>query len=561
MLAFLHIRNLATVSELEMEFAPGLNAITGETGTGKSVIMGALQALLGERAGKSIIRHGEKRCEIAAELALPESVPELTDRLARILDDAGVAPCRDERLRLRRVITPSSSRAYINDSLATLDVLQAVGNLLVDIHGPHDHQSLLGSACQLDLLDAFAELHERRRSCAETYQEEQECRREIDELRNLTVDQAEREILTHQLREIQQAELDPKEEQRLQEQYRTAANARDLIENANSCRQLLSENDESAVERLRPAVGKLEEMERLGGGDAAEFRERLEGVISQLDDLSGELTDFADRIELDGAELHQIESRLDEIQRLRRKYGGTVESALDRAQQLSERLNATEQRDERLQELNSRRTELQKEHQKWCAELTEQRREAAGELAEKIQEKLQNLGFADSRFHIEVAEKTPDSKGADRVEFNFAPNPGEGMLPLRKIVSSGEMARIMLGIKTVFTAVDQIPVLVFDEVDANIGGRTANQVARELGRIGSRHQIFCITHLPQIAAVATSHYRVDKNNFAGRTITEMQELDTEPRLHEIVRMMGGDENSETARRHARNMISTGSGNP
>ncbi len=537
-----------------MDFGSGLNAVTGETGTGKSVIMGALQALLGGRADKSMIRHGEKRCEITAEISLAEAVPELTENLTGILEQAGVCPCEDQQLLLRRVITPSSSRSYINNSAVNLDVLQAAGNLLIDIHGPHDHQSLLASGCQLELLDGFAELQEWRQACARAYRQQQDCRQEMKELRELTVDPAEHEILSHQLREIQQAELNPEEEKELHRQYRLAANARNLLDESEKCRQLLSESDDSAIERLRPAVAALETMTESGGEKIAELHAQLENVISQIDDISGELSEFADTVELDGGNLQSLETRLEEIQRLRRKYGGSVEAVLQRAQTLSERLAATEQRDQRLQELQKRLDSLEKEHLQHCEELSRRRRAAAEELAEKVQGKLCNLGFADCRFEINLEECDPGPKGADRVEFNFAPNPGEGILPLRKIVSSGEMARVMLGIKAVFTSVDQIPVLVFDEVDANIGGRTANQVARELARIGGRHQIFCITHLPQIAAAAANHYRVWKNSRDGRTVTDMQELDMDQRVNEIVRMMGGEETSETARRHAYDMI-------
>ncbi len=554
MLAYLHIRNLATVSQLEMEFCPGLNAITGETGAGKSVIMGALQALLGERAEKSLIRRGETRCEIAGEFALSQVDPTLAEHLQRVIEEAGAPPCQEARLWLRRVITPTSSRAYINDSPVTMEGLRAVGNFLVDIHGPHDHQSLLGSTCQLELVDAFAGLHDQRRQCEETFRELRQCRRQTEELCRNTVDLAEQEILAHQMREITDANLDTDEEKRLHEQYRTAANARTLIKNASDCRQMLSEGDGALVEQLRPCVGWLGEIARLAPESGGALEHKIEGIVEQIEELNHELRSFADTVELDAESLHQLEQRLEQIQSIRRKYGGTIEAVLARAEQLKERLDNSEMREERLRQLAAREKELQAQHQDCCRRLTRRRREAAGELAEQAQRKLQVLGFAEARFQIDIGEAEPGPRGADRAEFIFAPNPGEGILPLRKIVSSGEMARVMLGLKAVFSEVDQIPVLVFDEVDANIGGRTANQVAEELDRIGDRHQIFCITHLPQIAAAAKVHYRVDKKIAGGRTVTELHLLDTEQRLHEIVRMMGGDNNSEVARKHALTMI-------
>ncbi len=553
-LSFLHIRNLATVSELEIEFAPGLNVVTGETGAGKSLIMGALQALLGERADKSMIRHGESRCEIAAEFMVVDDDSESFEGLSRVLAAAGVASVEPGRLLVRRTLTPTSSRAYVNDSPVTLDILRAVGDCLVDIHGPHDHQSLLAAGCQLDLLDGFASLTELRKTCRDSFAQARECRREIEEIGRTSVDAAEGEILSHQLREIRQAALDPDEERRLHEQYRAAANSRSLIENAENCRQALSEADDSVVERLRPCVAMLDEIAQLHAERGPALLASLESVVGQIDELARDLGEFADLVELDGDSLRTVEERLEQIQRLRRKYGGTVEDVLRRADRLAERLAASEQREERLRELAQTERELTEGHLANCAELSRRRRAAAGELADRVSEKLRVLGFEDCRFEVSLSEAEPGPRGADRAVFMFAPNPGEGILPLRKIASSGEAARVMLGIKTVFSAVDRIPVLVFDEVDANIGGVTANQVAVELARLGRSHQIFCITHLPQIAAAGDSHYRVVKMVEDRRTLTEIHRIEADERLSEIVRMMGGQDGSKVARQHAKAMI-------
>lgn len=554
MLSFLHIRNLATVSELEMEFAPGLNAITGETGTGKSLIMGALQALLGERTEKSIIRQGENRCEIAAELQIPNKPHDLRSELEQIIERVGAESCKDGKLLLRRVITPANTRAYINDSTTTLDGLKAIGNLLIDIHGPHDHQSLLNPGCQLELLDSFAELDNLRNDCQRTFMELQACQEKITELQKNSPDEAEREIFTHQLREIEAAQLDTEEEQRLHSQYQIASNARKLVENAEHCRCLLNENEDSAVEKLRPGVTLLDEISEIKQETGSELLNRIESIIEQIEELARDLAGFTDQIELNSESFVQIEERLELIQKLRRKYGGSINAVLDRAEQLRQHLESTENQEEKLKKLETEQKQLIETHAEQCEELSRRRKAAAEQLAVEIEAKLQNLGFNHCQFEIKLEPVRPGIKGADRAVFSFAPNPGEGIMPLRKIASSGEAARVMLGIKTVFSAVDRVPILIFDEVDANIGGLTANQVAAELNKIAADRQIFCITHLPQIAAAANSHYKVTKEINQQRTLTGMETLDSGLREKEIVRMMGGDEKSKPAIEHARNMI-------
>lgn len=553
MLEALHIKNLATVSELEVHLAPALNVLSGETGAGKSVILGAIQHLLGARADKTLIRRGETSCQVTGFFRFDDATGTL-ESIENVLAETGAPGCEEGQLILGRVISDSGSRAYVNSSPVALRVLRQLGDLLVDIHGPNDHQSLLRPKCQLELLDSFGELSSRCQECAQLYRQRLEATRKLEDLRTESLSPAEAELLRHQLDEIDAAQLLPEEEGKLSERFRIGSHARRIIEIASQCQRGLSESEGCITDQLSDYVRLLQEVAEIDPEQGGDFLERLETVSTQLSELAGDLEGFAESLELNQQELEEIEQRLDLIQRLKRKHGGDVEHVLQRATELRAKLDSVDSREQRIAAAEQEVGRAEKQHMAVCRDLSRRRRQAAAKLAKGITAKLKSLGFEQSDFEIDFTDTEPGACGIDRVEFNFAPNPGEDMLPLRKIASSGEIARVMLAAKTVLSAADQVPVLMFDEVDANIGGRVALAVADELAGLGISHQVLCISHLPQIAARAARHFEVGKNVEQKRTLTSITELDEEGRINELSRMMGASEDSEAARRHALEML-------
>ena len=554
MLQALHIKNLALVVELDVEFGDGLNTITGETGAGKSLIMGAVQLLLGGRVGPGVIRTGEKQCEVSAVIALGGTFAGLAARLDTMLEESGLPPLEDGELVLRRVVTPSGSRAYVNGALVNNSLLRTIGTLLVDIHGPHEHQSLLSPRCQLDLLDAYAHLRELVAESAARHAELVAAQTTLDEARAETVLPEEAELLRFQLREIEDANLDSDEEKEVVERHRVASHAQTLLEWTSQCREGILEADESVIDHLAQFVRLIAEIEQTDPEHGASFREQVEGAVSMLQELAADMASYEDSIDLDPAALQSMEERMSVIQQMKRKYGPTVGDALATGERIRTKLDVFERREERLQELGQAIDEARRAHLAVCTRLSEARRDQAVKLGKAISDKLRHLGFRQGSFTVGVEDAEPSATGADRVEFGFAPNPGEPVLPLRQVASSGEMARVSLAIKTVLTDADSVPILIFDEVDANIGGRVAVVVADELLRIGRRHQVVSITHLPQIAAAGTTHFEVTKHVSGERTITDMRPLRDEEREAEIIRMLGANRSSEAAVGHARELL-------
>jgi len=552
----LHIRNLALVVELDIEFGAGLNAVTGETGAGKSLILGAVQLLLGGRAAAGLIRTGETQCEISAVLRLGEDYGELQRAVATQLEEGGLPGCEDSCLLLRRVVAASGSRVFVNGSPTTVGFLRDLGALLVDIHGPHEHQSLLRPQCQLSLLDAFAGLGEQAQACATAYRAWQEAQDRLAAELARGIDPGEVDLLRHQLREIDGAELQPDEEEQLIERHHVASHAQRLAEIADQCRTGLAETDGCITDQLSLFVRLLNEVESLDAERGAVFSGQLAGIVESVQELSVDLSSYGDSLDLDPEQLQILEERLNLIQKLKRRYGGTVEDALLAADEMRDQLDAFDSRTERVGELQQQVVAAKRCHLQTCEILTTARGAASGQLAEAIRDKLHRLGFLQSRFAVTVCEADPGPLGADRIEFGFAPNPGEAMQALRKIASSGEMARVMLAVKTVLSSADHIPVLIFDEVDANIGGIIAVTVAEELAAIGQRHQVFSITHLAQIAAAGHRHFQVAKRIDGDRTVTTMLPLEGADREREIMRMLGAESDSTTARNHARELLAS-----
>ena len=550
MLESLHIRNLALVTTLDLDFSAGLNVITGETGAGKSLIIGAIQLLAGGRSTPAVIRKGEKSCEAAAVVNLSSAQPTLRAAIDEKLETAGLPPCEEDRLLLRRVITESGSRAYVNATPVTVGLLRDIGVLLIDIHGPHDNQSLLLGSHQLELLDTYAGNQQLLLECRRRHGEVCEARRQLDDLEHEGLNPEEADLLKHQLKEIKEAELQPGEDVELVKKYKLGENSRRLGELTAGSSQALASGDNSILDQLTDIIRALRELESLDPDNGPQFPEQLVSIYDQIQTLAEQLDDYAQELTLDPAEFQELEERLELVQKLKRKYGPSLEDVFSTQERIKERLQKILGRGELTQELRQKLADATAAMADVCRKLSEARAKAAGPLSEAITAKLRHLGFNKAAFQIRLTEAQAGPTGADGCEFMFAPNIGEDLQPLRSTASSGETARVMLAVKTVLSEADAVPILVFDEIDANVGGRVAGTVADELRAVARHHQVFSITHLPQIAAAAENHYLVEKHIENDRTITGMTALDKEARTRELIRMLGADEDSQAAAQHA-----------
>ncbi len=537
MLRSLRIKNLALIDDLTWELHEGFNILTGETGAGKSILIDGLNLLLGVRADKTLIRSGETQCFVEAEISISS---EKAAQLNLILEQIGAELCDEGRLILKRSLgTTGSNRQFVNGSPTTLQSLQHVGDLLVDVHGPHDHQSLLSTDQQLQMVDAYGKLEPQRSAFRVVYQQ---VRKTEELLQSLEMSEREKndkiERLRHLVDEIRQANLRPGEDLEVEQNYRLASNSRQLIESANHIHGLLSEAENAVFLQLAQVERRLQAWEKVDSGMSA-IAEPFRTAVLQLQVFDGEIQSFAEKIDLDATQMQTLENRVNLIQSLKRKYGQTLEEILTLAEESENQLKTLESREEEIQRLLIEKGRLEKESQKLAEKLSETRRKVAVPLAEKIQKELRGLGFAKGHFQIDLVQGPLTNSGVDRIEFIFSPNQGESPRPLRAIASSGEMARVMLAVKSTLAEVDEVPILVFDEVDANVGGETATQVGLKLRGLGKSHQVLCITHLPQVAAQGEAHFKVEKCVEKGRTLTKLENLSGKNRVQEIARMLGG----------------------
>lgn len=547
MLTRLSVRNLAIVESADVEFGGGLTVITGETGAGKSVLMGALELVLGARADASTVRDGAKEARIEAEFAVPGVVD-------AFLDAAGLPPCEDGVLLVRRAISATGGgRVHVNDAATTVQTLRALGKLLVDVHGPNDHQSLLEEGFQRGVLDAHGRLD--TSAYAAAWARLADLRAQRADLQGDDADVAETcERLRYAVDELDAAQLTPEDDDELPARHAAAAHAAEILDCANAATAALSEADDSAAAALVGAGARVREMARFHEAAGA-WGETIERLTVEVQELAQEIADSASRLDADPEALQALDDRLSLVQRLKRKYAcPDVAALLALRDERARRLADLEGRGARLAALADEIAAAEAAVRAAGAKLTAARTKAAAWLARAVTKELHGLGFLRAGFDVSLAPHAPDATGCDAVDFLFAPNPGEAARPLREIASTGEIARVMLAVKTVVAEHDAIPVLVFDEIDSNIGGEVGRAVGEKLRAVARHHQVIAITHLPQSAVYGARHLAVAKAVSGGRTRSTIQPLEGEARVAEIARMLGGTSLTSVVEQHARELL-------
>jgi DNA repair protein RecN (Recombination protein N) len=559
MLAELRIVNFALIEQLSLQFQSGFIVLTGETGAGKSLLIDAIALLVGGRASTDQIRSGEAEAQLEASFHLPDTHP-LLHRL-RLHEIIGQ---NESELILRRVLSRSGRhRVYINGNLCPQRVLEELGGTLVDIHGQHEQQSLLATARQLDALDAFGRLLELRERYGQAYQRWKELCLQRDALQCDLVDRTRREeLLRFQVREIEQAGLLPDEEEQLHNERRRLVHAHRLKELAHEAHVELQADEQAVLTRLGRIGRTLTELSQTDPEMGSCEQLVTESTI-QLKELAGRLRDYAQQLESDPDRQVVVEDRLDLIQRLKKKYGGTIESILATGKRVQEELQLLDNHEARTAELTAQLDEESRRLRTLAQQLSKKRIDAARRMTTLVETELTALKMEQAIFQVTVtSDESADGLGPigrDRVEFLLSNNPGEPPRPLGRVASGGELSRIMLALKTVLAEMDQVPVLVFDEIDTGVGGAVAAAMGTRLRKLGAFHQVFCITHLPQVASQAEHHLLVEKGLEGQRTSTSVRALKGIGREEEIARMLGGLTITKKVRETAAELIAGAQG--
>lgn len=535
------------MESLDWELPPGLSVVTGETGAGKSVILGALKLILGERADKSLIRTGAAQCSVEAAFELNDVAG-----LNLLLEEQGVDRCEEGQLLLKRILSISGgSRQFVNGSLATLGVLKEVGDGLVDLHGPHNHQSLFSAEHQMVLLDAFADHRDLLENYRTAFRSLSDLRKKQAELLDEMTDQN-LDLWRHQFQELESADLKPSEFEMLQARYRVASNSRRLIEAAGAALQELSGEENSVLTRLAEIARQVREIARLDVS-ASDLVRAHESATIELEEFERSISDYRTSLDIDPEALQSMEGRLNLLQSLQRKHRRDENGLLELMEELRERLDQFGRRDEMLGELETQLATETGRVEKLGSALSASRKKTATALSKSIHLQLKDLGFVQAAFDIRLDRlEEPRAGGFETVEFLFAANLGEPLKPLRAVASSGEISRVMLALKTVLAQQDLVGLLVFDEIDANVGGEIAHSIGAKMRSLGTTRQVIAITHMPQVAAAASQHFTVTKTVSEGRTRTILTEADGESRVEEIARMLGG--RTKSAVEHAKELL-------
>ena len=551
MLKELHVRNYAVIDDLRIELRPGLNVLTGETGAGKSLIVGALSLLLGERASADLVRVGEDR-------ALVEGVFDCSRApdLVRMCEEQGIEVDGDWLILRREVLREGRNRAWVNGSAATAGLVRQLGLKLVDLHGQHEHQALLGREAQRDILDAFAGADDAAGRTGEAHARLVALRRRIEETRAEAAATRERaDYLEFRAREIEAAELTPGEDEATVVEARRLEHSEELIELSDALHAAVYGDDGALVESLGSLSRKFDDLVRIDPG-ADEIEGLYADTRTTLQELGRRLSEYRNAVEHDPGRLAALRDRLDLIHRLKRKYGDTIEEIISTGTTARQELESADRSVLDLDALAREEAQVREELVREAEGLSVLRRESAQRLDSEVTSLLHELGMEGGRFRVRLeALAELGGHGAERVEFEVSLNPGFDPGPLARIASGGELSRVMLALKTVLAEVDGVPSLVFDEIDSGVGGRVAHRVAERLAMVAGSHQVFAITHLPQIASRAAVHLYVEKVQEDGLASARVRTLEGEERVEELARMLGGDPGRETSRKHAAELLS------
>ena len=561
MLTLLKIKNVALIDSLEVEFGGGLNLLTGETGSGKSIIVDSLGALTGERVSTDLIKEGEQSANIEGLFLVAPS-----DELNALLDESGIERDGDEIIVRRELSTSGKNRVFLNNQLVTQGLLKRVGPFLVDIHGQGEQATLFDPSTHLELLDAFALVNDERVRCAETYNAWSATRKELSDLRQDESNKLQLlDILKFQVDEIRRAGLKTGEDTELEEEKRKLNNVEKLSALSDDTYTLLYEQDDATLATLERAARKVDELSEFET-KFAEYREPLQTARAVLEDLATTARDYRNSLEFSPTRLEEIETRLAEISRLTRKYGGTVETVLDHLAESEQRLEDFETAELREKELQKKLADERALYLEAATSLHQKRVSAAKRFEKEVESSLKTVALEKARFEVRIerpdeneveVEKGFRANGFDHVEFFFSANPGESPRPLVKVASGGEASRLMLILKTAARTNDAGKSAVFDEIDAGIGGRVAEAVGLKLKQLARSQQVLCVTHQPQVAALADSHFVVEKDMGRSKTTIAIRELSEAERVEEVARMLAGEKITESARTHAAEMIEGG----
>ncbi len=539
MLTRLHVQNLALIEEAEVEFEEGLNILSGETGAGKSILLGSMHLALGGKADKDMIRTGAESALV--ELCFASS----SEKLKSLLDKMELPAEEDGTLILTRKISPTRSVLKVNGEIATAKQVREIADTLINIHGQQEHQILLHKQAHLQLLDDY--VGEELNPLLEKLTEARKAYKEVSaSLEELSLDERMREreisLAEYEIREIEEAALIPGEDEETESRYRKMASGRKIVEALSEASQLLNEDAGSASERIGKALGKVNQVADFDE-DIAPIQSALEDLDSIMTDVSHSLSAYLSDFEYDEGTMAQLEQRLDRINHLKSKYGQSIEEIFAYLENRKESLDKLLHFEETAKELTAKRKALQDEMLSYCEQISDIRKNAANRFSQIISEALADLNFNQTKFETAVTPKTEQitDLGYDEVEFRISLNPGEPLLPLQEVASGGELSRIMLAFKSVLADKDDVETMIFDEIDAGISGRTAWKVAEKLGTLAKSRQVICITHLPQIAAMADLHFYIEKTTDAGRSLTNISRLTEETSVRELARLLGSDQ--------------------
>lgn len=557
MLLEIHIENFAIIDTLQVQFSEGLNIVTGETGAGKSIMVDALTVALGGRAYTEFIRSGAEKSVVEALFDLNT----VNDAKTKAVEYGFLEPEQEgwELLIRREIARNGRNRMLVNGHPATNVMVAELGNLLVDVHGQHEHQYILNTDYHVDLLDSFGKLLPLREQVASVFRQFKKCERELRELRDQSRERMQHlDLLRFQQQEIVKAQLKPGEDEKLLHERKILAGAERLASGAGRIHEILYGEHGSILEKLTEILRQLEDLAKIDDSLSTHLK-TCESAQYQLEDIAFALRDYAQSIEVDPYRLEEVEKRIDEINKLKRKYGNSIEEILALLEEIEKEVNTFDKRETRISELEKEYEKQRGTLQELSEKLSHERKRVAEVFEIQLMDELIVLGMEKTQFKVDSkpagTENNPfTARGIDKIEFLIAPNPGEPLKPLSKIASGGEISRVMLALKTLLGSADFIPTMVFDEIDTGIGGKIAEIVGKKLQQISSAHQVICITHLPQIASKGATHFHVAKHVAQERTIASVHRLSAQERLEEIARLLGGETITPITLQHAKEML-------